>query len=219
MTDTPTLPIPTSRPTTPRQGGGHRLYGVDDVAGAVGVAPRLVAAWCSLGSHGIPAPDGRLAGGDVWLAATIEPWLSRHALLRRRAAGRDLVARRAAREVAGAVLTLGALLVEGPPYRPRAVTAALAELEQAVARVAGPRGVPAGDLPRAGRDAVAAILTCGRGLVRALPADIAEAPDVAPLPPRAGARIGRLRRAVLDGLPAIADLARLGDGEGDDVGA
>lgn len=49
------------------------LYGVKEIAQALGVRPDTVSQWLARGK--LPAPDQRLSAGPVWLAATIEPWI------------------------------------------------------------------------------------------------------------------------------------------------
>jgi hypothetical protein len=51
------------------------LYGVAEIAAALGVARTNICAWVSRGTHGMPQPDQRLASGPVWYGSTIEPWI------------------------------------------------------------------------------------------------------------------------------------------------
>jgi predicted DNA-binding transcriptional regulator AlpA len=50
-----------------------KLYGIAEIAQALGVSRGLVAQWYRRGK--LPEPDARLAMGPVWTAATIEPWI------------------------------------------------------------------------------------------------------------------------------------------------
>ena len=49
------------------------VYGIAEIARALGEDPGLVGKWRE--RHKLPAPDAELATGPVWLAATIEPLL------------------------------------------------------------------------------------------------------------------------------------------------
>lgn len=51
-----------------------RVYGVAEVAAAIGKTPGLVAQWHR--RRKLPPPDDHLASGPVWHAATIEPWIA-----------------------------------------------------------------------------------------------------------------------------------------------
>lgn len=50
-----------------------RVYGIAEIARALGTDPGLVGKWRE--RHKLPAPDAELATGPVWLAGTIEPLL------------------------------------------------------------------------------------------------------------------------------------------------
>lgn len=50
-----------------------KIYGIAEIARALGEDPGLVGKWRE--RHKLPAPDAELATGPVWLAATIEPVL------------------------------------------------------------------------------------------------------------------------------------------------
>ncbi|HSX21146.1 MAG TPA: hypothetical protein VLE97_00035 [Gaiellaceae bacterium] len=52
-----------------------KLYGIAEIAEALGVTRGLVAQWNFRGK--LPEPDAALAMGPVWTAKTIEPWLAR----------------------------------------------------------------------------------------------------------------------------------------------
>jgi hypothetical protein len=51
------------------------LYGIAEIARALGVSRGLVAQWHKRGK--LPEPTARLASGPVWTARTIEPWIRR----------------------------------------------------------------------------------------------------------------------------------------------
>jgi predicted site-specific integrase-resolvase len=51
------------------------LYGIAEIARALGVSRGLVAQWHKRGK--LPEPTARLASGPVWTAKTIEPWIRR----------------------------------------------------------------------------------------------------------------------------------------------
>ena len=52
-----------------------KIYGVTEVADAIGVRRVDISVWLFRGNHGIPEPDERLSRGAVWLAKTIRPWI------------------------------------------------------------------------------------------------------------------------------------------------
>lgn len=60
-----------SRPPERRQ---H--YGIAEIADSLEVDRQLVTVWRRRRSRGIPEPDDELAAGPLWVAATIEPWIS-----------------------------------------------------------------------------------------------------------------------------------------------
>jgi hypothetical protein len=52
-----------------------KIYGVTEIARALGKEPDLVSKWYNRGK--LPAPDGVISAGPVWLAKTIEPVIER----------------------------------------------------------------------------------------------------------------------------------------------
>jgi predicted DNA-binding transcriptional regulator AlpA len=50
-----------------------KLYGVKEIAEALGVRADTVSQWILRGK--LPEPTERLSAGPVWLASVIEPWI------------------------------------------------------------------------------------------------------------------------------------------------
>lgn len=50
------------------------LYGISEIAAALGKSRGLVAQWYKRGK--LPEPTQRLAMGPVWSADAIEPWIA-----------------------------------------------------------------------------------------------------------------------------------------------
>lgn len=50
-----------------------KLYGLTEIAQAVGAKPRTVSMWLARGK--LPEPTARLAMGPVWTAQAIEGWI------------------------------------------------------------------------------------------------------------------------------------------------
>ncbi|WP_019135939.1 hypothetical protein [Cellulomonas massiliensis] len=63
----------------PAAGGLDDLYDVGRLAARLGVGPSTVRAWLSRRVAWLPAPDGRLNGGAVWRASTLDGIESRRA--------------------------------------------------------------------------------------------------------------------------------------------
>lgn len=55
----------------------RKIYGIKEIAEAIGQHRATVWAWLSRGVRDIPPPDDRISAGPVWLAETIEPWIQR----------------------------------------------------------------------------------------------------------------------------------------------
>jgi hypothetical protein len=51
------------------------LYGIAELAAALGVDRYKIAMWRKRGNRGIPNADHELAMGPVWLESTVRPWL------------------------------------------------------------------------------------------------------------------------------------------------
>lgn len=105
----------------------HTIYGIAEIADALGVGRQLVAAWRRRRSHGMPEPDAELASGPVWLGHTIEPWIE--ALPVRPSGGPPPVTDVEIRQLARRSLRLLALLLEERP-RVQLVVRALAEARE-----------------------------------------------------------------------------------------
>ncbi len=105
----------------------HAIYGIAEVADALGVGRQLGAAWRRRRSHGMPEPDAGLASGPVWLGHTIEPWID--GLPVRPHSGPPPVTEAEIRQLARRLLRLLALLLEERP-RAQLVTRALAEARE-----------------------------------------------------------------------------------------
>lgn len=52
------------------------LYGIAEIAKAIGARSGTVAQWHRRGK--LPPPDAQLAAGPVWQAKTIRPWIALH---------------------------------------------------------------------------------------------------------------------------------------------
>ena len=106
---------------------GNVIYGIAEIADALGVNRQLVAAWRRRRSHDMPEPDAELASGPVWLGQTIEPWIE--ALPVRPSPAPAPVTEAEIRQLARRSLRLLALLLEERP-RIQLVTRALAEARE-----------------------------------------------------------------------------------------
>jgi predicted DNA-binding transcriptional regulator AlpA len=52
----------------------ERLYGIGDIAAALGMRAQTLAQWHRRGK--LPPADATVSGRPVWYAATIEPWIN-----------------------------------------------------------------------------------------------------------------------------------------------
>jgi hypothetical protein len=105
----------------------RELYGIAEIADALGLPRQLVTVWRRRRTRGMPEPDAELASGPVWAGATIEPWIDGQL------AARDTDAApldpATVRRFARRLLRLIALLLE-EPRRPRLVHQALREVAE-----------------------------------------------------------------------------------------
>jgi len=67
----------------------HELYGLREIAEALGTDPAKVRVWKQRGH--LPKPDAELAMGPVWFAATIEPWIKKRVELMFGSGGRTTI--------------------------------------------------------------------------------------------------------------------------------
>jgi hypothetical protein len=103
------------------------IYGIAEIADALGVGRQLVAMWRRRRSHGMPEPDAELASGPIWIGDSIEPWIE--SLPARPSGGRPSVTDAEIRQLARRVLRLLALLLEERP-RMQLVGRAIAEARE-----------------------------------------------------------------------------------------
>jgi hypothetical protein len=116
--------------TTPAR---RELYGIAEIADALGQSRQLVTVWRRRRSRGMPEPDAELASGPVWRGGTIEPWIDDQIRL----SGRDEavpLAPATVRKIGRRLLRLVALLLE-ENRRPRLVQQALREAADLVSEV------------------------------------------------------------------------------------
>jgi transcriptional regulator with XRE-family HTH domain len=174
------------RPTAPA--ARPAIYGIAEIADALGVGRQLVAAWRRRRSHGMPEPDAELASGPVWLGHTIEPWID--ALPVRPSGSPPPVTDAEIRQAARRSLRLLALLLEERP-RLQLVTRAFAEARELLDLA------PEAPDPRdATRQALAVLLgPLRRARPELSPRDLAE-----------------LRAELLAVLPVLVDLVEPGRG-------
>lgn len=53
----------------------RRIYGIGEIAAALGVDRTTIAKRVQRGSYGMPAPDWTIGAGHLWADETIEPWI------------------------------------------------------------------------------------------------------------------------------------------------
>ena len=136
----------------------ERLYGLGEIAAAIGERPGTVSAWQSRGTNAMPPPDQRLSSGPVWFGATIEPWMAARAqpalpsameadLLLVPVLDESFLRRLLRRH-----LRATALLLESPPRRPALIARALRDLEDLEGECEQAASEARGPLARALRD-------------------------------------------------------------------
>ncbi|WP_131739427.1 hypothetical protein [Actinomadura roseirufa] len=107
----------------------RELYGIAEIADALGLTRQAVTVWRKRRSWGMPEADVELASGPVWQAHTIEPWLRTQRSRLSQETGGERVTTGDVRRAARRLLRLLALLLE-EPHRPNLVQQALREVEQ-----------------------------------------------------------------------------------------
>ena len=53
----------------------RRVYGITELAAAIGVKPVRIRQWLYLGYMDLPEPTERLARGAVWIAEDVAQWI------------------------------------------------------------------------------------------------------------------------------------------------
>src|SRR4051794_39378420 len=109
--------------TTPAR---RELYGIAEIADALGQSRQLVTVWRKRRTRGMPEPDAELASGPVWRGPTIEPWIEDQIRLAGRASQDAPLSPATIRRAGRRLLRLIALLLE-ENRRPRLVQQALRE--------------------------------------------------------------------------------------------
>lgn len=102
------------------------LYGIAEIADALGQSRQLVTVWRRRRTRAMPEPDAELASGPVWRGHTIEPWIDDQIRLSGRAENAMPLPPATIQKVGRRVLRLVALLLE-ENHRPRLVQQALRE--------------------------------------------------------------------------------------------
>jgi hypothetical protein len=110
----------------------RELYGIAEIAEALGQSRQLVTVWRRRRTRAMPEPDAELASGPVWRGHTIEPWIDGQIRL----AGRDEapLTPAAIQRIGRRLLRLIALLMEDN-RRPRLIQQALHETADLVPEV------------------------------------------------------------------------------------
>lgn len=104
----------------------RELYGIAEIADALGQPRQLVTVWRRRRTRAMPEPDAELASGPVWLGRTIEPWIDEQIRLAGKDAGAAPLDPAAVRRIGRRLLRLVALLLEDE-RRPRLIQQALRE--------------------------------------------------------------------------------------------
>src|SRR3954462_15654168 len=117
--------------TTPAR---RELYGIAEIADALGQSRQLVTVWRRRRTRGMPEPDAELASGPVWRGATIEPWIDDQIRLGGRESSAVPLAPATVQKIGRRLLRLVALLLE-ENRRPRLIQQALREAADLVPEV------------------------------------------------------------------------------------
>ncbi|MDN3358766.1 hypothetical protein [Actinomadura sp. DC4] len=104
----------------------RELYGIAEIADALGQSRQLVTVWRRRRTRGMPEPDAELASGPVWQGDTIEPWIDDQIRLTGRAEAAVPLSTEAVHKIGRRLLRLIALLLERD-RRPRLIQQALRE--------------------------------------------------------------------------------------------
>lgn len=112
----------------------RELYGIAEIADALGLSRQLVTVWRKRRTRGMPEPDAELASGPVWRGPTIEPWIDDQIRLAGRASEAAPLPPAAIRRAGRRLLRLVALLLEDN-RRPRLVQQALREAADLVPEI------------------------------------------------------------------------------------
>src|SRR3569833_514523 len=113
----------------------RELYGIAEIADALGQSRQLVTVWRRRRTRGMPEPDAELASGPVWRGGTIEPWIDDQIRLAGRDDGSVPLAPATVQKIGRRLLRLVALLLE-ENRRPRLIQQALREAADLVPAVA-----------------------------------------------------------------------------------
>jgi transposase-like protein len=104
----------------------RELYGIAEIADALGQSRQLVTVWRRRRTRGMPEPDAELSSGPVWRGLTIEPWIDDQVRLAGRGAVPAPLRPATVRKAGRRLLRLVALLLEDA-RRPRLVEQASRE--------------------------------------------------------------------------------------------
>ncbi len=108
---------------------GRELYGIAEIADALGLTRQAVTVWRKRGSWGLPNPDVELASGPVWRSVTIEPWLESQRSRLTGGADRPELTGSDVRRGARRLLRLLVLLLEDQ-HRPALINQALSDIDK-----------------------------------------------------------------------------------------
>jgi hypothetical protein len=112
----------------------RELYGIAEIAEALGQSRQLVTVWRRRRTRAMPEPDAELASGPVWRGHTIEPWIDGQIRLSGRAEDAVPLTPAAVQRIGRRLLRLVALLLEDN-RRPRLVQQALRETADLVPEI------------------------------------------------------------------------------------
>lgn len=112
----------------------RELYGIAEIADALGQSRQLVTMWRRRRTRGMPEPDAELASGPVWRGRTIEAWIDEQIRLSGHDENTSPPTPEAVLKVGRRLLRLIALLLEDNP-RPRLIHQALREAADLVPEI------------------------------------------------------------------------------------